>query len=82
MVIFHTAQENHPDSRFPEQKEPPPEDQTTGAEEAGAGVLPPGSTLLLRSGYRMIKDDYRKRTRMEQETMRTVSDKTTVYDFI
>lgn len=74
LFIFHAAQENHPDSRFPKQKEPPPQDQTAGTKEAGAGVLPPGSTFPLSSGYRMTKKDYSKHTRMEQDSMLTVSD--------
>lgn len=44
VLLPHTAQENRPDSRFPEQKEPASEDQTSGAEEARAGRLCPGKT--------------------------------------
>lgn len=42
--VKSAAQKNHPDARLPEQKEPAPEDQTSGAEEAGAGGLHPGKT--------------------------------------
>lgn len=41
-ILWPSAQEDHPDTRFPQQKEPPPEDQTSGAEKAGAGGLHPG----------------------------------------
>lgn len=42
--LVSAAPEDHPDSRFPKQKEPTSEDQTSGAEETGAGRLHPGST--------------------------------------
>lgn len=42
LFLWLPAQEDCPDPRFPQQKEPPPEDQTSGAEEAGAGGLHPG----------------------------------------
>lgn len=43
-LVLPAAQEDHPHSRFSEQKESTPEDQTSGAEEAGAGRLHPGNT--------------------------------------
>lgn len=49
-LMVPTAQEDHPDSRFPKQKEPPSEDQTSGAEEAGAGRIHPGNTARCRPG--------------------------------
>lgn len=47
-LMAPAAQEDHPDSRFPKQKKPPSEDQTSGAEEAGAGRLHPGNTSRCR----------------------------------
>ncbi len=43
-LVSPAAEEDRPDSRFSEQKEPPSEDQASGAEEAGAGRLRPGNT--------------------------------------
>lgn len=40
--VVSAAQKDHPDSWFSKQKEPPPEDQTCGAEETGTGRLHPG----------------------------------------
>lgn len=36
IFVVPAASEDHPDSRSPEQKEPPSEDQTAAAEEPGA----------------------------------------------
>lgn len=75
LMFFHAAQENHSDSRFSKQKEPSPEDQTTRAEEAGVGVLPPGSIFLLSNRYHgVIKKDYSKCAMIEQKFLLTVSD--------
>jgi len=43
LVVAPAAQEDHPDSGFPEQEEPPPEDQASGPEEPRAGGLRPGN---------------------------------------
>lgn len=75
VCFFHAAQENHSDSRFPEQKEPSPEDQTNGAEAAGAGVLPPGSKFLLSKRYGMIKRDHSKRAMISNKDPLTYIDK-------
>lgn len=41
-LLVSAAQKDHSDSRLTKQKEPPPEDQTCGSEETGAGRLHPG----------------------------------------
>lgn len=56
-LFSYAAEENHSDSRFSEQKEPPLEDKTHGAEEAGAGVLPSGSLFPPSNIYGMMKKD-------------------------